>query len=153
MNTYIHKYYNTRRTHHQGIGGKTPIPLPEYPPTTMANTKLKKTTVLGSSLLFHELKSNITINSHIFHFCEWIYRQLFFWAFSIYPRRFLPLTMLSINYIIIQILKQVLSNSFINIKFFINLYLKQKSLIISFLYYFSQKNISSYFLHIFFIFL
>jgi transposase InsO family protein len=50
LNEYIHKYYNTHRTH-QGIGGKTPIPLPEYPPTTMANTKLKKTPVLGG--LYH----------------------------------------------------------------------------------------------------
>lgn len=32
--------YSTHRTH-QGIDGKTPIPLPEYPPTTMANTKLR----------------------------------------------------------------------------------------------------------------
>ena len=50
LGEYVHKYYNTHRTH-QGIGGTTPIPSPEYPPTTMAETKLKARPVLGG--LYH----------------------------------------------------------------------------------------------------
>jgi len=50
LGEYVHKYYNTHRTH-QGLGGQTPIPSPVYPPTTMAETKLKATPVLGG--LYH----------------------------------------------------------------------------------------------------
>lgn len=50
LSEYIHKYYNPHRTH-QGLGGQTPIPSPEYPLTTMAETKLKATPVLGG--LYH----------------------------------------------------------------------------------------------------
>ena len=50
LSEYVHKYYNTHRTH-QGIDGWTPIPSPEYEPTTMAETKLKATPVLGG--LYH----------------------------------------------------------------------------------------------------
>ena len=50
LSEYIHKYYNPHRTH-QGLGGHTPIPSPEYPPTTIAETKLKATPVLGG--LYH----------------------------------------------------------------------------------------------------
>ena len=46
LKEYINSYYNTNRTH-QGINGKTPIPLPLYPSTTISNTKLKATPVLG----------------------------------------------------------------------------------------------------------
>ncbi len=53
LGEYIHKYYNTHRTH-QGIGGRTPIPSPKYSPTTMAETKLKATPVLGG--LYHTYK-------------------------------------------------------------------------------------------------
>ncbi|WP_041285036.1 hypothetical protein [Desulfoscipio gibsoniae] len=41
---------NTHRTH-QGIDGKTPIPSPEYPQTTMAETTLVAKPVLGG--LYH----------------------------------------------------------------------------------------------------
>lgn len=50
LNEYINGYYNTHRPH-QGINGKTPIPLPEYPPTTIAKTKLKAKPVLNG--LYH----------------------------------------------------------------------------------------------------
>lgn len=50
LNEYINNFYNTHRTH-QGINGKTPIPLPDYPPTNMSNTKLKATPVLNG--LYH----------------------------------------------------------------------------------------------------
>jgi transposase InsO family protein len=50
LKEYIHNYYNTHRTH-QGINCKTPIPLPQYPPTTISNTKLESTPVLGG--LYH----------------------------------------------------------------------------------------------------
>ena len=50
LNEFVNKYYNTHRTH-QGIGCKTPIPLPQYPPTTMSDTKLKSTPVLNG--LYH----------------------------------------------------------------------------------------------------
>jgi len=53
LNEYINDYYNTHRTH-QGIDGKTPIPLPEYLPTEAAKTKLKATPVLGG--LYHTYK-------------------------------------------------------------------------------------------------
>lgn len=46
LKEYISSYYNTHRTH-QGINCKTPTPLPEYEPTTLANTKLKSTSVLN----------------------------------------------------------------------------------------------------------
>jgi transposase InsO family protein len=46
LDEYVHKYYNTHRTH-QGIGCKTPIPLPHYPETTIKNTELESTEILG----------------------------------------------------------------------------------------------------------
>ncbi|ABO51528.1 Integrase, catalytic region [Desulforamulus reducens MI-1] len=53
LREYIHEYYNTHRTH-QGINGKTPIPLPTYLPTKASKTKLKATPVLGG--LYHTYK-------------------------------------------------------------------------------------------------
>jgi len=53
LHEYVHDYYNTHRTH-QGIDCKTPIPLPKYPPTTIENTKLETTPVLGG--LYHTYK-------------------------------------------------------------------------------------------------
>lgn len=53
LKEYICKYYNTNRTH-QGINCKTPIPLPQYPPTTIVNTKLVATPVLNG--LYHTYK-------------------------------------------------------------------------------------------------
>ena len=50
LNEYVHCYYNPCRTH-QGIDGRTPIPSPKYPPTTISETKLKATPVLGG--LYH----------------------------------------------------------------------------------------------------
>lgn len=50
LNEYINGYYNTHRPH-QGINCKTPIPLPKYPPTTIAKTKLKANPVLNG--LYH----------------------------------------------------------------------------------------------------
>jgi putative transposase len=46
LKEYIDDYYNTHRTH-QGISCKTPIPLPEYKPTSLSNTKLEATPVLN----------------------------------------------------------------------------------------------------------
>lgn len=45
LGEYVHKYYNTHRAH-QGIGVMPSIPSPQYPPTTMEETKLKATPVL-----------------------------------------------------------------------------------------------------------
>lgn len=53
LSEYVHKYYNPHRTH-QGIDGQTPIPSPKYEPTTMAETKLISTPVLGG--LYHTYK-------------------------------------------------------------------------------------------------
>ncbi len=53
LHEYVHKYYNPHRTH-QGLNGQTPIPTPEYKPTTAAETKLKSTPVLGG--LYHTYK-------------------------------------------------------------------------------------------------
>lgn len=53
LKEYICKYYNTNRTH-QGINCKTPIPLPLYEPTTIANTKLAATPILNG--LYHTYK-------------------------------------------------------------------------------------------------
>ena len=50
MREYVEKYYNKHRTH-QGLDGKTPIPSPDYPETTVENTKLKSTPVLNG--LYH----------------------------------------------------------------------------------------------------
>lgn len=50
LGEYVHKYYNTHRAH-QGIDGRTPIPSPEYPQTTMAETTLVAKPVLGG--LYH----------------------------------------------------------------------------------------------------
>ncbi|MDW7674228.1 MAG: integrase core domain-containing protein [Bacillota bacterium] len=46
LKEYIKEYYNTHRTH-QGIDGKTPIPLPTYLPTEASKTKLNAKPVLG----------------------------------------------------------------------------------------------------------
>ena len=51
LDEYINDYYNTHRPH-QGLNGGTPIPSPEYPPTTMKNTKLKATPILNG--LYHK---------------------------------------------------------------------------------------------------
>lgn len=53
LQEYINEYYNTHRTH-QGIDGKTPIPLPTYLPTLPVKTKLKATSVVGG--LYHTYK-------------------------------------------------------------------------------------------------
>jgi len=53
LKEYVNDYYNTHRTH-QGIDCKTPIPLPKYPPTTIENTILETTPVLGG--LYHTYK-------------------------------------------------------------------------------------------------
>jgi len=50
LKEYIDDYYNTHRTH-QGIDCKTPIPLPDYKPTTFGKGKLKSTPVLNG--LYH----------------------------------------------------------------------------------------------------
>lgn len=50
LSDYINNYYNTHRTH-QGINGKTPIPLPEYLPTKLEDSKFIKTSVLNG--LYH----------------------------------------------------------------------------------------------------
>lgn len=53
LGEYIHKYYNTDRTH-QGINGKTPLPSVTYIPTAVENTKLEATSVLNG--LYHTYK-------------------------------------------------------------------------------------------------
>jgi putative transposase len=50
LKEFIQNYYNTHNTH-QDINCKTPIPLPKYPPTDIANIKLKSTPVLNG--LYH----------------------------------------------------------------------------------------------------
>lgn len=50
LREYIDDYYNTHRTH-QGIDCKTPIPLPDYDPTTISNGKITATPVLNG--LYH----------------------------------------------------------------------------------------------------
>jgi transposase InsO family protein len=50
LHQYIHKYYNPHRTH-QGIGCQTPDRTPCLPKTTMAETTLISTKVLGG--LYH----------------------------------------------------------------------------------------------------
>ncbi|BAQ09956.1 integrase catalytic subunit [Bacillus sp. OxB-1] len=53
LNEYINNYYNTDRTH-QGIGGKTPIPSPDYLPTSAEEATLEATPVLNG--LYHTYK-------------------------------------------------------------------------------------------------
>lgn len=50
LREYIENYYNPHRTH-QGLGGQTPIPTPEYPLTDVSDTKLIATPVLNG--LYH----------------------------------------------------------------------------------------------------
>ena len=50
LHQYIHKYYNPHRTH-QGIGCQTPEITPSLPRTTMAETSLAPTELLGG--LYH----------------------------------------------------------------------------------------------------
>jgi len=50
LHEYIHKYYNPARTH-QGINCETPFPSEKYGETTIAETVLKSTPVLGG--LYH----------------------------------------------------------------------------------------------------
>lgn len=52
LKQYVTEYYNPHRTH-QGIGGATPIPCKDYPPTKMVETKIKATPVLSG--LYHTL--------------------------------------------------------------------------------------------------
>lgn len=53
LHEYINRYYNTHRTH-QGIHCKTPIPLPNYNPTSISNTELDATPVLNG--MYHTYK-------------------------------------------------------------------------------------------------
>ena len=53
LNEFVFDYYNVERTH-QGIRRTTPVPSVEYPPTTMANTKLEFTPMLGGQ--YHKLR-------------------------------------------------------------------------------------------------
>ena len=50
LNEYVHKYYNPHRTH-QGIGCQTPDVTPRPPETTVAETRLVSTPILGG--LYH----------------------------------------------------------------------------------------------------
>ena len=53
LNEYVQEYYNLHRTH-QGLGGQTPIPSPEYLPTVVAETQLSAKPVLSG--LYHTYK-------------------------------------------------------------------------------------------------
>lgn len=53
LKEYINDYYNTHRTH-QGIDCKTPIPLPQYKPTNISESKLNSKPVLNG--LYHTYK-------------------------------------------------------------------------------------------------
>ena len=46
LNGYIHKFYNTHRTH-QGINCKTPIPHEKHKPIKLKETVLNSTPILG----------------------------------------------------------------------------------------------------------
>jgi len=53
LNTYVHKFYNTHRTH-QGINCKTPIPHEKHSPITLKEADMKSTSILGG--LYHTYK-------------------------------------------------------------------------------------------------